>query len=448
MLLSMESILLIISVTLVLLSLGYSIFYLVKFVKNKREKDFDKKRILNLLIPIIIASLFMVGINLGRKILHNWDMDALHIVLTILGSLLFASNVLLLIDTFILRYYKKSPELGENIRKWNSRLLFISIPTIVISFFVMMEGIGPYIQYPLTNGVTLFTVDGFAYLTRFGDLGPDSALGDFKLHIAWYGIVIVVGAVIAYFISDHRMYKIYKKHGLLDTCFLIAFPMGIIGARLWYCLVLKPDYYLADPVQILRIMDGGLAIQGGALLGIISGVTYMMVFKRFVNIRDAIDMVVPTILIAQALGRWGNFFNHEVYGAIVNKVDWWFIPTFIKEQMFVEGEPTKMFVPLFFIESLINIAGYFIITKFVGEFLKKYWKYPKGTLASLYLVWYGIVRLVMEPLRYGANEEVDKFQQSWITAIVFVILGLLLIGFFYLLDLVIIPKIKANKKQK
>ena len=62
-------------------------------------------------------------------------------------------------------------------------------------------------------------------------------------------------------------------------------------------------------------------------------------------------------------------------------------------------------------------------------------------------MWYGIVRLVMEPLRYGANEEVDKFQQSWITAMVFVILGLLLIGFFYLLDLVIIPKIKANKKQ-
>lgn len=445
----MNSILLIISVVLILASIGYTFFYLVKFVKDLRATALDKTRFLNLLIPMIVASFAMLGINLGRKIIHEWNMDALHIILVIVGSLIFPASVLLFINAFTLRYYKKKPDLVKNQYNLASKLMFISIPVILVSLLLMLEGLAPYVQYPLTNGFSLFTKEGWFVLTRYGESMPESSLGDFNLHIAWYGVIIVSGAVLVYFISDHKLYKIYKQHGLLDTCFIIAFPMGIIGARLWYCLILKSDFYLANPVEILKITDGGLAVQGGALLGIISGVTYMVIFKKFVAIRECIDLVVPTILIAQAIGRWGNFFNHEVYGNIVNTADMWFFPQFIKNQMLVDfSDPTKMYLPLFLIESIINICGYFIISRLVGVLLRKARKYPHGTLGALYLVWYGVVRLILEPLRYGAAGEKDKFMENIYTSIGFVVGGLVIIGLLCLYEYVIKPAIDKKKAQK
>ena len=445
----MNPVLLIISVVILLAAMGYSVFYTIKFVKDRKDNVIDKTKLLHFLITALIAGLALMGVNFGRAVLHAWNMDALHVLLIIFGSILFASNVLVFFNTFVLRYWKKLPPLEDNVSKWNSRIMFITIPVMLVSILMMLEGLAPYVSYPLTNGVTFFTTEGFAVLSHYGEELPASQLGDFTLHLQWYGIIIVSGAVLVYFISDHKLYKIYKKHGLLDTCFLIAFPMGIIGARLWFCLVLRPDIYLADPIQILYINQGGLAVQGGALLGIISGVTYMVIFKRFVKIRECIDLVVPTILIAQAIGRWGNFFNHEVYGNVVNTADMWFIPTFIKNQMLVDfSDPTKMYIPLFLIESLVNIAGYFIITRLVGKLLRKVWNFPDGTIGAFYLIWYGIVRVIMEPLRYGESGEQDQFTQSWVTAFVFIGVGLAIIGLLCLYEYVILPKIKQRKEAK
>ena len=442
MLISMNPVLLIISVVLLVAAIGYSVFYTIKFVKDRKDNTIDKTKILHFSISAAAAGLSLMGINFGRAVLHSWNMEAMHVIAIIFGSLFFGSAALIFFNTFVLRYYKKIPELEERIAKWNSRIMFITIPVMLVFILIMLEGLAPYVHYPLTNGVTFFGDNGFASLTTWDNPGSGNGL-----HLQWYGVIIVSGAVLVYFISDHKLYKVYKKHGLLDTCFLIAFPMGILGARLWFCLVLRPDYFLVHPAAIFtEINQGGLAIQGGALLGIISGVTYMVIFKRFVKIRQCIDFVVPTILIAQAIGRWGNFFNHEVYGNIVNTADMWFIPTFIKNQMLVDfADPTQMYIPLFFIECIVNICGYFIITRLVGKLLRKVWNFPDGTIGACYLIWYGIVRIIMEPMRYGESGQQDQFTQSWITAFVFVGVGLLIIGGLCLYEYVILPKIKAKK---
>ena len=169
--------------------------------------------------------------------------------------------------------------------------------------------------------------------------------------------------------NNNETYKKYGEHGLIDSLFIVAFLAGILGARLWYCLILEPEYFLANPSEIiLGIMKGGLAIQGGAICGFAVGVGFVLIFRKYIDVRFLMDIAVPTILIAQAIGRWGNFFNQEVYGKIAP--DWIvnILPTIVRKNMFIDGEYR---LPLFLIESLINIGGYFFIRYFLG----KVWAY-------------------------------------------------------------------------
>lgn len=418
----MNLIVIILASVLAVAALTYQIVFLIKYCKDRTIKEINKKDFWKLLIAplsfLVIVPLFLGGCAL----LNYWPISALDVALIVMGGAIFGLSAGLFINTFVLRFYKTSFE-NEKQKHYISVLMFASIPFIILSFLIFMEGLAPYLTYPLTNGVTFGGEHGVDW-TSFTH--PVSGF-----HIAFYGVIIVFGAVLVYFICDHKFYQRYHKHGLLDTCFLIAFPMGIIGARLWYCLVLRPDYYLANPVDIFKIWDGGLAIMGGAILGIISGVTYMMIAKKFINIRKAMDIIVPTILIAQAIGRWGNFFNHEVYGNIVNMSDWWFIPTFIREQMavnFSNGMPVgnTMYVPLFLIESITNLIGYFVIVYAIGKPLQKYLAW--GDLAGCYLIWYGITRIIMEPMRFQEpGVQTDFFSQSFFAAIALVAGGAALI---------------------
>ena len=199
----------------------------------------------------------------------------------------------------------------------------------------------------------------------------------FNTELTWYSVFILVGALLTYFISNF----LYKKEEESKKCpdlifdtFLVAFPMGLVGARIWYVLS-EWEYYSSDPVSILRVWEGGLAIQGGVMLGIICGVTYAIHRMRksgmTMSITHLMDLIIPNILIAQVIGRWGNFFNREVYGACTSKKSLWFLPSFILEQMEGEGfyygeyprgpiacEVGEYAQPLFLYEGLLNLLGF------------------------------------------------------------------------------------------
>ena len=175
---------------------------------------------------------------------------------------------------------------------------------------------------------------------------------------------------------------------------------------------------------MFAIWHGGLTIISGALVGIIVGVLWFIWRNKKYSIWMAVDIILPTILVAQALGRWGNFFNQEVYGFATNESIWWFVPKMIMNNMksisssLGEG---MVYMPLFYVEFLTNLIGYFVLRFAIGVGLKKYREL--GDLAFGYIVWYGLTRLIMEPLRdSNYNMGANKYY-SWIWAIAFVIGG-------------------------
>ena len=425
----------IISIIAALACLGYFIYKITKVVKGhvigeEKHKIEGKERTELLALVAITAGLFAVAaLSYFLVVSKSSDGKWYEAIFATLGSLIFGGALAVGSGAFGLFYYRL--DLDEKQRKFCQYAFPISIAVAVLSLFLFTEGIANHISYPLASGIS-FT-NGWIY-------GGDAGDG-FK--IKWYGVFIVSGALLCYAITDHMTYKKFKKHGLIDSLFIVAFLFGILGARLWYCIVLEPDFYFSGNVPPLYflygIVDGGLAVQGGALLGIIAGVSFMLLFRKYIDVRFMMDVAIPTILLAQAIGRIGNFFNQEVYGLVTSYENLWFLPTIIRKNMLISGDYR---VPLFFIEAVMNIGGYFIIRYLLGKVAK--FHIGLGYQASSYLVWYGIVRVVLEPLRDGytasTNSESFGYLQSYITAFVFIGVGLLMILGFY-----IYHRIRMNK---
>ncbi|HAK05143.1 MAG TPA: prolipoprotein diacylglyceryl transferase [Firmicutes bacterium] len=273
-------------------------------------------------------------------------------------------------SSFALYYFKK--DLDEKYKPLLLVSVIFSILPLIVSLWVMSEGTVLITTFPLPKGIP------------FND--PI---------ITFYALFILSGAVFVYFIADWRLQKDGYRKGYAENIFYVAFPAGILGARLWYVVGQWNTEFANRPFwKVFAMWEGGLAIMGGALFGAIAGILFIYFRRKDITIRHAADIGVPVILLAQGIGRWGNFFNQEVYGAIADVADWSFLPTFIQRQMTIDGQ---FRVPLFLIESIINITGYFVIRFAIGTGLKKY--IVPGDLAMAYPIWYGITRVIMEPLR-------------------------------------------------
>ena len=251
-------------------------------------------------------------------------------------------------------------------------------------------------------------------------------------NIAFYALCILGGAIIVYFLCDHIFYKEYGKHGLLESTFYIAFPAGIIGARIWYVVGNWSVDFAGQPFwKVFAIWEGGLTILGGAIMGIVVGVLFFLWRNKNLSIWFAVDAIVPTILIAQAVGRWGNFFNCEVHGLVASLDNFKWLPEIIwrnAQYSSVAGtvyDPNTLYVPLFFIECFSNLFGYFLIAHVFGKALGKY--HEPGDLCFGYVIWYGLTRVIMEPLRYGDFQMGENGYWSWVWSMIFVFAGTLLI---------------------
>ena len=260
-------------------------------------------------------------------------------------------------------------------------------------------------------------------------------------NIAFYAICILSGAVFVYFLCDHKLYLEYGKHGIIDTTFILAFPAGILGARIAYVIGnWKLDHFdyrvtHGEWWSIFAIWEGGLTILGGAIAGIIVGVFVYIKTNKGKNrsIFRAIDIIVPTILIAQAIGRWGNFFNCEVHGGLVPEEYWGWLPRIVFNNAHYSSAVGNgwakngyLYAPLFFIEFLVNLFGYFVLAHLFGIKLKKIT--APGDLAFGYVIWYGFTRVFMEPLRDSAFNMGEDGYWSWFWSLIFVAAGTLLIA--------------------
>ncbi len=171
-------------------------------------------------------------------------------------------------------------------------------------------------------------------------------IGGFE--VAWYGVIIGVGILLAmYLASSEGDRKGMPQDFILDLAFWTV-PIAILGARAYYVLF-ELGYYLENPGQIFQIWNGGLAIYGALLTGAL--VVYFFTKKKNVPVMLTLDVLAPGVLIAQSLGRWGNFINQEAHGAEVTRefLEKLFLPEFIINQMNIKG---TYYHPTFLYESL------------------------------------------------------------------------------------------------
>ena len=405
-----------------LASLGYFIYRVVKVSKThemgQEQYKIQGKERIELLVTAGLTGLFFLASVACLADAKSWELKFHEGFFLCFGPFLAGVALCVALGAFVLFYYKL--DLDEKQKKFCKFAFPLGFLVVFLGLYLFSEGMAAHINYPLPSGLS--TGDGVIYGQGNGD----------GLQVKFYGILIVSGALLCYGITDHMMYQKYKKHGLIDTLFIFAFLFGILGARLWYCFVLEPEYFLSHPGEIIiGIVSGGLAVQGGALLGIIAGVTYMRLFRKYIDLRYIMDVAIPTILLAQAIGRWGNFFNQEVYGAATSVSNLWWLPSIVKNNMFIEGEYR---IPLFFIESCMNIGGYFFIRYFLGKVCKL--NCGLGFQASAYIAWYGMTRVVLELFR----DPEFRYMQSFITAFVMMGIGLLAAAAFF-----VFHKIRMNK---
>lgn len=245
--------------------------------------------------------------------------------------------------------------------------------------------------------------------TTFLKIGP--------LEIKWYAVFILTGALIAYQIIKSN----FKKKGyplqIAEDLFLGCLLIGILGARLWYVAFSNPGHYLANPLSILNFQEGGLAIHGGLFFGV--AFAYFYLKRKGYDFISMADEILYVVLVAQGIGRWGNFINKEAFGPVIDERSLNFLPNFIKEGMFING---NYHMPTFLIESVLNILGFLII----HFLLRRFTKTKRGDLVYAYLMWYGVVRFFIEIFRTDALLVGDGgLKIAQIISILFIIVGLL-----------------------
>ncbi len=217
------------------------------------------------------------------------------------------------------------------------------------------------------------------------DLDP-IAFSIFGLDIAWYGIIITLGIacaiIYAYFRGKQEKMVL---DDLLDIAFAAVIP-GIIGARIYYVFFdyLKNPQKYKSFFDIINIRGGGLAIYGGLIFGIIGCIVMLRI--KHMRILKFLDCIAPGVMLAQAMGRWGNFFNAEAYGAETS-LPWRMRITF------PWGAVTEVH-PTFLYESLWNLVGFIVINTLLYK-RKKF----DGQIFAIYVSYYGLGRMFIEGLR-------------------------------------------------
>ena len=215
------------------------------------------------------------------------------------------------------------------------------------------------------------------------EVNPPRTLSLGPLTVYFYGLIIATGLVLAVIYCCKRSAQFgLREDDVLDGVLWIT-PFAIICARIYYC-AFSWEEYAPDPISVLYIWNGGIAIYGG-VLGAITGMAVFCRIKK-IKLTAVLDMVLLGFLIGQSIGRWGNFFNREAFGA----------PTegFLRMGLFnTLTSSWEYYHPTFLYESMWNAVG------FVGlHFLSKKRKYD-GQIALDYAAWYGLGRTFIEGLR-------------------------------------------------
>ena len=246
----------------------------------------------------------------------------------------------------------------------------------------------------------------------------NSTIIDFGfISIKWYSVLILISILIGMFLIEKEANKFNIDKDLLYNLIFGVIISGIIGARIYY-VIFNLDYYLHNIIDIIKIWEGGLAIHGAIIFAFIF--TYFYSKKHNINIIHIIDLMIPSLMVGQIIGRWGNFFNSEAHGMQVSLefLEKIHIPKFIIDGMNING---VYYHPTFLYESMWNLIGLLIIIFII----RKIKIIKVGDITSFYLIWYSIIRFYIEALRTDSLI-VFNFKIAQIVSIILFIIGLIM----------------------
>lgn len=204
-------------------------------------------------------------------------------------------------------------------------------------------------------------------------------------NIAWYGVIIGVGMIIAVTIAAFRAVKDGYQSDLIIDFILFAIPIGIVCARLYY-VIFEWEYYGQNLSKIFAIREGGLAIYGGVIGGLITAIVFCKVNKF--SLLKLLDLIMPSLLLGQAIGRWGNFMNQEAFGNLITNPDLQFFPYGVYIERLGEWHQAT-----FFYESMSNLILFILMMLIVRKVKKDGW------MIVMYFMGYGCIRFFVEGLR-------------------------------------------------
>jgi len=231
-------------------------------------------------------------------------------------------------------------------------------------------------------------------------------------NIAWYGVIIASGLLLGVLLAMHRAkQRGFKSDMILDFLFL-AIPLAIVGARLYY-VVFEWESYAGDLSKIFAINQGGLAIYGGIIGGIIAAIIFCKVKK--VPFFTLVDLVIPSLILGQAIGRWGNFVNQEAFGNIITNPSLQFFPVAVYIEQLGEWHQAT-----FFYESAWNIVLLCVVL------LLSRGKVKDGALLSTYFIGYGIGRFLIEGLRTDSLYIVSGIRVSQLLSLLLIAVGIIM----------------------
>lgn len=242
----------------------------------------------------------------------------------------------------------------------------------------------------------------------------DVAFDVFGFPIYFYGIIlasaIFVGVYCAYFLYK-LFYNKQEASKIIDFSPYIII-IGIIGARLYYCLV-NFSYYVKHPLEIFYIRQGGLSIHGVIIIGILALYTFSKKYKM--SFLKLIDVFLCGTALGQSIGRWGNFFNSEAFGTPTNLPWKLYIPITHRPPQYIDF---KYFHPTFLYESIFD----FLIFLILLICFKKLSKSP-GVLACLYLIMYSIVRIIVEHFRIDSVLNIDGIPIAQLVSLIIIVVA-------------------------
>lgn len=238
--------------------------------------------------------------------------------------------------------------------------------------------------------------------------------GPFTIH--WYGVIIASGVVIALLLAVHEGKRCGIKEDYFYDYLLWALPIAIICARIYYVAFQWP-YYSNHPGEIIAIWDGGIAIYGAIIGGFI--VLWLFCRARQLSMWTMLDIIAPTVILAQGIGRWGNFMNQEAYGRITSKAALLsqHIPRWIINQMDIGGHYR---VPTFLYESLWDLTGFVVLM----VLRHRHHLFKRGEVFLTYVMWYSFGRFFIEGMRTDSLMLGNTIRVSQLLSLIFFVSAL------------------------